>query len=85
MSIREVVFRQIGKVAEQQGKVLPELHDMLPLMESGLDSLCVAIIIAELDQSLNASPFDQDDTEIPVTIGDLVRLYDRATATALTR
>ena len=78
MSMRQIVYDQISAVAQQQGKVLAPLRDTQNILESGLDSLCVAIIIASLDDKLNASPFDNDSTEIPVTIGDLVQIYQNA-------
>jgi acyl carrier protein len=80
MSIREVIFTQVKSVADQQRKSLPPLNDDVGLLESGLDSLCVAILIANLDDELNLNPFDADDVDIPVTYGDLVRIYERAAA-----
>ena len=78
MSIRMVVYDRAKSVADQQRKSLPPLTDNLRLLESGLDSLCIAILIANLDDELNLSPFDADDVEIPVTLGDLVRVYEHA-------
>ena len=79
MSVRDVVYEQIRSVAEQQKKVLPRLDDELGLMESGLDSLCIAVLIANLDDKLGVDPFgSSDDAEIPVTIGDLIRVYETA-------
>ncbi len=81
--IRDTVYEQIRSVARQQNKVLPRLDDDVGLMRSGLDSLCVAILIANLDDKLNLDPFGSgDEVEIPVTIGDLVRVYEAAAAHA---
>ena len=81
--IRDTVYEQIRSVAVQQNKVLPRLDDDVGLMESGLDSLCIAILIANLDDKLNSDPFGSgDEVEIPVTIGDLVRVYEAAAAHA---
>jgi acyl carrier protein len=82
VSIRMVVYDRVKSVAEQQRKVLPPLTDDLRMLESGLDSLCVAILIANLDDELNLNPFDADDVEIPVTLGDLVRVYEDASENA---
>jgi acyl carrier protein len=82
VSIRLVVYDRVKSVAEQQRKVLPPLTDDLRMLESGLDSLCVAILIANLDDELNLNPFDADDVEIPVTLGDLVRVYEDASENA---
>ena len=83
MLIRQVVYEQIRSVAEQQKKKMPRLDDELRLIESGLDSLCIAILIANLDDELKLDPFGSgDEVEIPVTIGDLVRVYETAAAHA---
>jgi acyl carrier protein len=80
MSIRQVVYDQVQSVARQQRKLLPPLDDDLGMLESGLDSLCVAILIANLDDELNLNPFDSDQVDIPVTYGDLIRIYEHAAA-----
>ena len=50
------------------------------LLDSGLDSLCVAIIVARLEDELGVDPFDSDnDAEFPVTVGDFIGLYEDAT------
>jgi hypothetical protein len=79
-TIRTKIYDQIGAVAEQQGKSLPPLSDGLGLLETGLDSLCIAILIANLDDQLKLNPFDSDDAQIPVTLGDLIRIYENAAA-----
>lgn len=79
MSVRSTVIEQIERVAEQQRKTLAPLRDELPLLESGLDSLCIAIIVASLDDELGLDPLSNgDDTIFPVTVGDFVRLYENA-------
>jgi acyl carrier protein len=78
MTIREVIYHQIKLVAEQQRKSLPVLKDDMVMLETGLDSLCFAIIIANLDDELNLNPLDQNDVRIPVTFGDLIRVYEQA-------
>jgi hypothetical protein len=56
------------------------LTDSLPLLESGLDSLCVAVLVASLDDALGMDPFSGDDDLVfPVTLGDFVRLYENVT------
>jgi acyl carrier protein len=79
MNIRATVLDRIRIVAEQQHKVLTPLTDDLPLIDSGLDSLCLAIIVANLDDEMGIDPFGSgDDVAIPATVGDLVRLYENA-------
>ena len=48
-------------------------------MESGLDSLCFAIIVARLEDQLGVDPFSAaEDVEFPVTVGDFVKFYEDA-------
>ncbi|HEY3777253.1 MAG TPA: acyl carrier protein [Rhizomicrobium sp.] len=79
MRVRDAVFTQFREVARQQDRPLSELGDSLPLADSGLDSLCLAIIVARLEDTLGVDPFATSD-DIPTTIGDFVALYERALA-----
>ena len=81
MSVRSTILAQFAQVAKEQEKKLAPLSDDLPLTESGLDSLCVAIIVARLEDITGIDPFvTQDEMEFPVTLGDFIRLYDAAAA-----
>jgi acyl carrier protein len=78
MPIRSIILAHIARIAEQHSKSLAPLTDDLPLLESGLDSLCIAVLVASLEDSLGIDPFD-DDSDLPITLGDLIRLYENAT------
>jgi hypothetical protein len=79
VSIRAAIITTFASVAEEQGKTLEPLTDELALMDSGLDSLCIAIIVARLDDELNLDPFSGgDDMMLPVTVGDFIRIYENA-------
>jgi hypothetical protein len=81
MSARSTVLAQFVRVAEEQEKKLAPLRDDLPLLESGLDSLCFAIIVARLEDITGIDPFSvEEDIEFPVTLGDFIKLYDVAAA-----
>jgi hypothetical protein len=81
MSIRSVILERIVLIAQQQDKPLAPLSDDLPLMGSGLDSLCIAILVANLDDELELDPFAADDqVAFPVTLGDFIRFYENAAA-----
>jgi acyl carrier protein len=81
MSVRPIILEHIVRIAAQQKKTLAPLTDSLPLLESGLDSLCIAILVASLDDSLGVDPFDQNsDIAFPVTLGDFIALYEHALA-----
>jgi hypothetical protein len=67
------------KVADEQAKTLAPLTDDLVLLDSGLDSLCFAVLVARLEDKLGLDPFTaSDDVAFPVTLGDFVQVYDRA-------
>lgn len=77
MTIRAEIVNQFTQVAEEQGNRLAALNDNLPLLETGLDSLCFAIVVARLEGALGADPFSSsEDVMFPVTFGDFVRLYE---------
>jgi acyl carrier protein len=83
MLVRSVIMERVSMVAEQQGKHLAPLTDDLRLLDSGLDSLCIAIIVANLDDELGLDPLSSDEqVAFPVTLGDFIRLYENATAAA---
>ena len=77
--VRDVIYTQVQAVAEQNKKILAPLTDEVLLLESGLDSLCVAILVANLEDELGVDPFGSgDDTQMPQTLGDLVQVYENA-------
>jgi acyl carrier protein len=79
MSVRSTVINQFKEVARQQSKNLAPLVDDLPLLDSGLDSLCFAIIVARLEDTLGVDPLSAaEDVRFPVTLGDFVRFYEDA-------
>ena len=81
MSISLTIMSQIEQVAEEQHVKLPPLSDELVLLDSGLDSLAFAILVARLEDTLGFDPFTQsDDVYFPVTLGDFVRVYENAAA-----
>jgi hypothetical protein len=77
MSLRAVIIENIERVAKEQNRSLVPLADDLALQESGLDSLCWAIIVARLESQLGLDPFTaSDDVYFPVTLGDFIQAYD---------
>jgi acyl carrier protein len=83
MSIRSSVIEQIQRVAKQQGRKLAPFSDDLPLLDMGLDSLCLAILVASLDDELGLDPLSNEaNTTFPVTLGDFIAIYEAAAAHA---
>ena len=82
MSVRSTVVEQFEEVAKEQKRKLAPLTDELQLLESGLDSLSFAIIVARLEESLGFDPFNAAEVvDFPLTFGDFVRLYETTSAT----
>jgi hypothetical protein len=81
MSVRSAVLAQFTQVAEEHNKRLAPLADDLRLVESGLDSLCFAVVVARLEDALGTDPFTAaSDAPFPVTLGDFVKSYENAAA-----
>jgi acyl carrier protein len=79
MSIKETVISEIEQIAEQHQKTLAPLTDDAILLNTGLDSLCFAVLVARLEDRLGVDPFSMsDDFAFPVTLGDFVRVYENA-------
>jgi acyl carrier protein len=79
MSLKQIIVREIERIAVEQGRTLAPLTDMLILLDSGLDSLCFAILVARLEDVLGVDPFTaSDDVYYPVTLGDFIRFYENA-------
>jgi hypothetical protein len=77
MSLRSVIIAQFEQVALEQKRKLAHVSDDLKLLESGLDSLSFALIVARLEDAVWFDPFDTDDEmRFPVTFGDFARLYE---------
>jgi hypothetical protein len=79
MSIRSEILAQFDRVAKEQDKPLAPLVDDLELLDSGLDSLCFAIVVARLEDVLEIDPFSTgEDTGFPVTVGEFIKFYEHA-------
>jgi acyl carrier protein len=82
MTIRATILTEIHKIAVAQKRDIGTLTDDLPLMESGFDSLCFAVLVAQLEDDLGLDPFSAaDEIEFPVTLGDFITLYENAART----
>jgi len=79
VTIRSTIQDTILQVASELNKSMPPLDDDLPLLDSGLDSLGLAVVVARLEDVLGVDPFrDGVDGAFPVTLGDFIRFYDNA-------
>ncbi len=79
MSIKAAIVSRLEEIRGASNKPLPPLTDDLVLLDSGLDSLGLAILVTRLEDSLGLDPFtDSDLTVPPVTLGEFIKLYEHA-------
>ena len=79
MSVRSTIISQIEQIAAEQDKRLAPLNDDLALLESGLDSLALAILVVRLESILGVDPFtSSNDVYFPKTLGEFIRYYEEA-------
>ncbi len=82
MKLEDTIRRVMLSVAEQQSVSLPRNFDRnLILLDSGLDSLAFAILVAELETELGYDPFSLMDTPVyPATFGSFCDMYEKYSA-----
>ena len=79
MSIKLTIMDQMTQIAREHGKSLAPLRDDLVLLDSGLDSLGFAVLVARLEDTLGIDPFTAaEDAMFPLTLGDFVKVYESA-------
>ena len=77
MSVRSEILDQFKNVAHEQDRQLGPLSDELPLLDSGLDSLCFAILVSRLETVLGVDPFSENtEAPFPVKLGEFIRFYE---------
>ena len=78
MNIRSQITEQFKQVAQERLQ-LAHLTDNVALLDSGLDSLCFAMIVARLEGQFEVDPFStSEDAIFPVTFGEFVKFYENA-------
>ena len=72
----KVIYMEV--LEQLDGKLsVPELSDEVILLESGLDSLGFAILVATLEEELEFDPFTMMAEPVyPKTFGEFVGLYE---------
>ena len=78
--MKEIIIEKYLEVLEETGNELlvPELVDDVVLLESGLDSLGFAILVATLDEALEFDPFTMMNEPVyPTTFGEFVEIYEK--------
>jgi acyl carrier protein len=83
MSVRLMITSLIEEISAEHHKTLAPLTDDLVLLNSGLDSLCFAILVARLEDKLGVDPFTaSEEAYFPVTLGDFIEAYEKALVVA---
>jgi acyl carrier protein len=81
MSVRSSILKAVEEIANAQKKTLAPLTDDLALTNSGLDSLCFALLVARLEDETGRDPFSEsDEVSFPVTLGEFIALYEHVLA-----
>ena len=79
MSMKLTIMDMMQQIAREHGKTLAPLRDDLVLLDSGLDSLGFAVLVARLEDTLGIDPFTAaEDAMFPLTLGDFVKVYESA-------
>ncbi len=76
--LRNQIIVAIQETADMRGTEVGVLTDETVLLESGLDSLGFAILVARLEEEFGYDPFVMMDTPVyPRYLGELVEIYQR--------
>ena len=80
MDIKSLITETFFEVLEQTDKELAveSLESGTVLLESGMDSLGFAILVAMLEEKLDFDPFTSTDEVVyPRTFGEFVEFYEK--------
>lgn len=77
MTVRDQIISTFSELLiEEIGEAI-ELQDDLPLLDSGLDSLGMAILIVRLENQLGFDPFTVSQLAVyPKTLGEFINFYE---------
>ncbi|MBL4829076.1 MAG: acyl carrier protein [Aliivibrio sp.] len=78
--MRKLILEKFNEALEQTDKTeqYENIDDNAILLETGLDSLGFAILVALLEEELDLDPFQlMDEPVYPSTFGEFVNIYER--------
>jgi acyl carrier protein len=76
-SVRQIIVETIHRIAEENDLTLQPMNDSSVLLESGLDSLGFAILVADLENTLDLDPFVlMAEPVYPTTLGEFIAIYE---------
>ena len=77
-NLRDKIITAIQEIADMRGTEVDVLADETVLLESGLDSLGFAILVARLEEDLGYDPFVLMDVPVyPGTLAEFIEIYQR--------
>lgn len=77
-NLRNQIIAAIKETADVRGSEIGALDDDTVLLESGLDSLGFAILVARLEEELGYDPFVMMDEPVyPRTLSEFIEIYQR--------
>jgi hypothetical protein len=78
-SMQQIMIAEMERIAAQYEKSLAPLSVDTVLANSGLDSLCFAVLVLRLEEQLGVDPFSSSESVgFPATLGEFVRVYENA-------
>lgn len=78
--MRKLILEKFNEALEQTGKAeqYENIEDNAILLETGLDSLGFAILVALLEEELDLDPFQlMDEPVYPSTFGEFFNIYEK--------
>ena len=77
-NLRDKITTAIQETADMRGTQIGVLVDETVLLESGLDSLGFAILVARLEEELGYDPFVTMEVPVyPRTLSEFIEIYQR--------
>lgn len=78
MKMRETILRLFHEILESSGGTAKgQLTDDTVLLQSGMDSLGFAVLVARLEEETGCDPFSAStEAYYPRTLGEFVRFYE---------
>lgn len=83
IEMKKIILEKFNEALEQTDvdQRYEDIKDEQVLLESGLDSLGFAILVALLEEELDFDPFQQmEDAVYPTTFGEFVAIYEKQSA-----
>ena len=78
--MKKIILEKFNEALEQTNveQRYDEISDDQILLESGLDSLGFAILVALLEEELDLDPFQEmEDAVYPTTFGEFLAIYEK--------